>query len=271
MNRLIILAAMTIGVVTVLGQSESKAADTVVPSIPAPRLVMQTGHTRPIYAVAISGDGDQVLTGSHDHTARLWDTSTGRCLTDFSGHTHIVSSLAFSPDRRWVLTGSYDKTARLWEAATGKEVRKFVEHTFAVTSVSFSPDGRQVLTGTSGSGGYGDECILWDVATGRKLRVLSPSIISITSATFSRDGKHVQAIGSNKAVVWEADTGKELSRIEGTGMRGFVFDGQCVLFEDNDHILRVKHLQANKEDAPSTEGTPAGSGPCWSLQMDANC
>ena len=34
-------------------------------------------HQGPVTAVAFSPDGKTVLTGSDDHTARLWDVSTG--------------------------------------------------------------------------------------------------------------------------------------------------------------------------------------------------
>jgi WD40 repeat protein len=81
------------------------------------------GHTDSVSSVCFSPDGRQVLTGSSDNTARLWDAATGRQLRRFEGHTDWVRSVCFSPDGRQVLTGSVDKTARLWDAATGQELR----------------------------------------------------------------------------------------------------------------------------------------------------
>jgi len=64
------------------------------------------GHASDVYSVAFSPDGSQVLTGSGDNTAKLWDAATGTEIRTFSGYASYVSSVAFSPDGSQVLTGS---------------------------------------------------------------------------------------------------------------------------------------------------------------------
>src|SRR5262249_34017605 len=44
------------------------------------------GHKQEVYAVAMSPDGKVALTGSMDHTVKLWDVMTGEQLTQFNGH-----------------------------------------------------------------------------------------------------------------------------------------------------------------------------------------
>jgi WD40 repeat protein len=65
-----------------------------------------------VYSVAFSPDGTQVLTGSWDDTAKLWDAETGQEIHTFP--VGGVISVAFSPDGTRVLTGSNDGTARIW-------------------------------------------------------------------------------------------------------------------------------------------------------------
>jgi len=117
--------------------------------------------------VAFSPDGQTILTGSFDKTARIWDAATGNELRRFEGHADWVSSVAFSPDGRYVLTGSYDNTARLWDADSGKQVRAFHGHLDQVTSAVFSPDGRYVLTGS-----LDGTARLWESKTGKEVAAL---------------------------------------------------------------------------------------------------
>jgi hypothetical protein len=99
--------------------------------------------------VAFSPDGKTILTGSSDHSARLWETANGQPIGEPLLHGDRIRSVAFSPDGRTVLTASFDQTARLWDAATGKPVGPVIAHRDWVVDVAFSPDGRTILTASS--------------------------------------------------------------------------------------------------------------------------
>jgi tetratricopeptide (TPR) repeat protein len=72
--------------------------------------------------VAFSPDGQRIVTGSDDHTAKVWEAATGRELLTLKGHSSGVTSAAFSPDGQRIVTGGRDKTARVWQAARPEEV-----------------------------------------------------------------------------------------------------------------------------------------------------
>jgi hypothetical protein len=116
-------------------------------------LLTLTGHTDIVWAVAVSPDGQRLLTGSSDGTAKLWNAASGRVIHTLKGHKAKVGAVAFSPAGRRILTGSQDGTAKVWDAATGGELHTLTGHRTGVAAVAFSPDGRYMLTGWDASVG----------------------------------------------------------------------------------------------------------------------
>ncbi|KAE9383358.1 WD40 repeat-like protein, partial [Gymnopus androsaceus JB14] len=65
-------------------------------------------------SVAFSPDGTRIVSGSHDHTIRIWDATTGAQIGEpLEGHEDSVPPVAFSPDGNRIVSGSDDKTIRL--------------------------------------------------------------------------------------------------------------------------------------------------------------
>src|SRR5262249_40836548 len=56
------------------------------------------GHTDRINAITFRRDGARLLSASSDHTVRVWDTATGKCLRVFDGHTDVVYTAVYHPD-----------------------------------------------------------------------------------------------------------------------------------------------------------------------------
>jgi WD40 repeat protein/serine/threonine protein kinase/tetratricopeptide (TPR) repeat protein len=170
------------------------------------------GHSNACVSICFSPDGKRMASGSHDGTARIWDTATwqavGGPLT--TGNPEVgdnsVEAVAFSPDGRTLAMATMGGRILLWNLKTRRQTALPRAHANAVNSIAFSPDGRTLASGSS------DETIrLWNVATGRELMILNSKDLNlgqVQSLSFSPDGMHLLASGSSllvgSVVVWSA-------------------------------------------------------------------
>ena len=106
-------------------------------------------HDHLVSSVAISTNGERVVSGSYDETVRVWDTESGEAVCEtLRGHEDRVTSVAISADGRKVVSGSSDKTVRLWDVQSESKVHEVLyEHTYEVTCVAISADGRTAVSG----------------------------------------------------------------------------------------------------------------------------
>ena len=60
------------------------------------QLIQLAGHTDVVSDAAFGPEGERILTGSNDNTARIWDARSGATIQEFRGHTDRIRSVAFS-------------------------------------------------------------------------------------------------------------------------------------------------------------------------------
>jgi WD40 repeat protein len=85
---------------------------------PSSEMVISTGSL--VNSIALSSDGQCIVSGLDDGTICVWNAMTGETVAGpFSGHSSWVTSVAFSPDGQHIVSGSYDKTIRVWNIMTG--------------------------------------------------------------------------------------------------------------------------------------------------------
>ena len=82
-------------------------------------IALLKGHSDVINRLAFSPDGNRLISGSGDKTARIWNARTQKTIHVLKGHTDHIYAVAFSPDGSMAVTGSDDDTLKLWNAKTG--------------------------------------------------------------------------------------------------------------------------------------------------------
>jgi WD40 repeat protein len=56
------------------------------------------GHSKLVFSVAFSPDGNRIASGSDDNTVKLWEAIAGQETLTLKGHSDAIASVAFSPD-----------------------------------------------------------------------------------------------------------------------------------------------------------------------------
>jgi WD40 repeat protein len=126
------------------------------------------GHSGEVNSVAFSHDSARLASASGDHTAKIWDASSGACLQTLEGHSGYVSSVAFSPDSTRLASASDDRTVKIWDASSGACLQTLEGHSDWVRSVAFSPDSTRLASAS------GDHTVkIWDASSGACLQTLN--------------------------------------------------------------------------------------------------
>jgi WD40 repeat protein/serine/threonine protein kinase len=205
------------------------------------------GHLDDVMSVAFSPDGQRIVTGSWDHTAKVWAADSGRELLTLKGHSAGSRSWAFSPDGQRIATGSKDQTAKVWDTASGRELLTLKGHSAGIGSVAFSPDGQRIVSGSSDQ-----TAKVWNLFSGRELLTLKGHSNGIISVTFSPDGQRiVTGSGDNTAKEWEATSGRELLTLKGHSdsvlSASYSPDGQRIVTGSWDHTAKVWAADSGRE------------------------
>ncbi|XP_068862453.1 WD repeat-containing protein 86 isoform X4 [Aphelocoma coerulescens] len=79
-------------------------------------------------------ENEAAFTCSADHTIRKWDVVTGQCLAIYRGHTSIVNRILVAKD--YLFSGSYDRTARCWSVDKEKQIQEFRGHRNCVLTLA---------------------------------------------------------------------------------------------------------------------------------------
>ncbi|UCG27542.1 MAG: caspase family protein [Bacteroidales bacterium] len=166
---------------------------------------------------------DNILTGSEENHAVLWDINTGKEIRRFNPLPRDIPmqknfrypsarSAEISPDGTLLLTGSNDRTVILFDFHSGEELMKFKGDrgscTSCLISASFSFDGEQFVT-------LYDSVHVWKVETGERIVVMDGRSNRDGAAVFSDNDEYIISSYYRNANIYNARTGKLVTNIEG--------------------------------------------------------
>jgi WD40 repeat protein len=177
----------------------------------------------PSNAVAISSDGQMLVSGGNDKALKVWDLAAGKLKKTLQSDSGIINAIAIAPDNKTLISGSADRIVRIWNLETGQRQALLKGHAQEISSLAVSADGKTLVSGSS------DGTVkVWQLPTG-KLKATFPDKATVDTETIaigpleiqaqdpfspvksvalSRDGKQAVSVKSNQIQVWNLATGQ---------------------------------------------------------------
>ena len=127
------------------------------------------GHTgaavdggREVYALAVTLDGQRIISGAADCLVKVWDVASKRLLSKCE-HTCCLQTVAVMPDGKRILGGGYDGNLRVW-LLDGTVENTFGRWHKSVNNIVALPDNQHALSAAE------DKVELFNVHDGAVLR-----------------------------------------------------------------------------------------------------
>jgi WD40 repeat protein len=171
-------------------------------------------HTNEISSVAFSQDGARVVSGSVDHTARVWEGPNEPSFA-LRGHTGQVGQAMFNASGTRVVTVNSDGTVKIWDT------RPFEATPVELPDSGYPSDARLDARGDRSLNLTGDDnntIIVRETRTGRRLLVVD-SRRRRFDAAISGDGRVVVVAtpDGKHAKSWNVDSRMARASLKGTG------------------------------------------------------
>ncbi|HEY9300220.1 MAG TPA: hypothetical protein VIQ31_28425 [Phormidium sp.] len=143
--------------------SQALCAEVATPSPYCGFVAAQTLTGQPTAtALALSADGQTLVSGGQDKALKVWDLNTGKLKKTAQSDSGQVITVAISTDGKTVASGSADRMVRVWRSDSAQPPQLLKGHTDQVKHVAITPDGKTLISGSN------EEVILWDLAAGQR-------------------------------------------------------------------------------------------------------
>ena len=137
--------------------------------------------------LAVSADGQRLVSGSFDTTAITWSLASGAAEKVLRFHSGAVNAVAFLADGR-VATSGEDARIAIWQPGGDKPAVVLEGHTAPVVNLAVARDGK-----TLASASWDSTVRIWPLAGGAPL-VLDGHRQNVNGVAFTPDGRAVVSV-----------------------------------------------------------------------------
>lgn len=134
-------------------------------------LMTLIGHKGSVHSVAVSPDGERIVSAGHDRTLRVWDSRTGGLLAVEHDAAREIGAMAAVPGTTLVAVAAPGGLIALWDFETLQPAGTLAGPAAGVDHLAVDPSGRWLAAGSSagvaGRGGAdrADTLVVYDLET----------------------------------------------------------------------------------------------------------
>ena len=166
------------------------------------------------YAIAITPDGQVMVSGGNDRIITLRHLGTGRILRTLTKHTDSIYALCLSNDGQILASSGRDEMLHVWNlqavsnynsiSPTGRSIGdgltySFTGHSDSINCIAISPNGKILLSGSEDSTIH-----LWNLETGKFLACLEEHEAGVKAIALTPDGKMLVSASADHTIkLWQ--------------------------------------------------------------------
>ncbi|KAL5012672.1 hypothetical protein ScPMuIL_011223 [Solemya velum] len=171
-----------------------------------------SGHEFVLTALDVQTGRDILCTGSRDNTIRLWDITSGECLSKKEIPRNLVTDAKFVKNSDLLVQTGEDKEVRVFDTRTMDIVHTFLKNglQYIQTSCDITVDGQYCVTSSNGFNGAGCEATLWDFRSQKPVHEYKGHVQCIEDCIFLTVESHdyiITCSRDNTVRVWHRDLG----------------------------------------------------------------
>ena len=221
-------------------------------------------HTADINWVAISPDGQRIISAGADKIIMVWDIKAGKYLGKLSKHSTVIYALAIHPNGESFVSADGKGCIKIWQWNWSEEIATLEGHSRSIYALCISPNGKLLI-----SGGEDRMIRIWEINSRREIWKLQGHSQSIRSLAISPNGRYLVSGSDQRIKIWDMQMGKQIFSFYGHAdwVRSIVFspNGQTFL-TTGDQNIKVWDVASGKK----IFSFPGHTGAIRSLALSAD-
>lgn len=155
-------------------------------------------HEKAIFALSITSNRQNVITGSIDKSIKIFNLKTGKEIRTIKGLEDEITSVCLSTDEKILISATEGKIIKKWDMTTGKLVNDFQGHDGSVFNVCYDSNGKYLLSCSE------DKTVkIWDANTNRLIRTLAGHNAPVNAVDISDNGKLIASATEKSIILWK--------------------------------------------------------------------